>query len=570
MSPQLAAQTLTGSATVEVQVDAGPVTEELDALRDRLDEAEREREELRRLLGTLGAPPDPPPGNSPETPPGTPPGTPPDLSAGTPADAVSPPTYGSDGFTPITPSADSRVVYVSSSRGSDRNHGLSPDAPLRSVYAGYRRLRHGFPDHLLFFAGDTFAENLGKIDKSGRSAQEPMVFGVYVDPQKPDLPRPIFFSPGESWAFKDFRANGSHLVFRGLHLMAPHRDARRPGFNPLALTPEQWKHSGLRFLGDAQNITVEDCVLELFKFGLVFQSDPDHGLMRNIRLHRVVVADSFGHWDKKIAGHSSGLYAQYIDGLAITDSVFDHNGWNTMVQGAGKTKFNHNLYIQKDCQNVAVRRSIMARGASHGLQLRSGGVVEDCLFVGNALAFYVARRPSVVKDNVVMHSADLGEGKADRRGHGIETLPVQSAEITGNIISQKGGTADFAPAIGITWAKGAGRWLDGRPYRVTLVGNRVHAWPRYEGRESAIDITGAAEVQDNRDNQVDRASGGTFDAAQWREPGRDVAGYAATLGLDASLEAFLMRARQRPRGLWDDRFAAPGVNAYIREGFTAR
>ncbi|MEO1236925.1 MAG: right-handed parallel beta-helix repeat-containing protein [Planctomycetota bacterium] len=551
-----AAQTLTGTATVEVTVDADDLHDQLERLHDRLDAAEADREALRRALDRLGQPPDASGVSGEPEQPGAP--------------LPGPPLASVAGFSMLTPSADSRVVYVSA-RGNDNNHGLSPDAPLRTPRAGYARLRDGFPDHLLFFAGDVFTGNLGAITKSGRSAQEPMVIGAYVPPGFPDAPRPILMSPGSAWARKEFNARGSHLVFRGLHILPVYRDPARPDFNPDRLGRDQWNQAGLQFFGDARNITVEDCKLERFKFALVFQSDERSGPLQNVRVHRTVVADSFGHWNRDIAGHSSGLFARWVDGLTITDSVFDHNGWHPDVSGAGKTKFNHNVYVQRDCRNVSVRNTVFARASSHGMQLRSGGNVEDSLFVDNALAFYVARHESLVRDNVVLHSTDLGDGPDDRRGQGIETLPCVHARLVGNIVSQKRGTARHAPAIGITWAKEASSWLDGRDYRVTLDNNRVYDWPRNEGRDPSVHVgTPSADVVGLDTNQLDPASGGRFDPARWLDPERDVETYAASLGLEPTLDAFLQRARNRPLGTWDPRFTAAGVNAHVREGFTEK
>ena len=40
---------------------------------------------------------------------------------------------GPDGWTVVTPPADVRVVYVSSSVGSDANDGAGPASPVRSL-----------------------------------------------------------------------------------------------------------------------------------------------------------------------------------------------------------------------------------------------------------------------------------------------------------------------------------------------------------------------------------------------------------------------------------------------------
>src|SRR5690606_36580387 len=63
-------------------------------------------------------------------------------------------TIGPDGWTILTPCADSRVVYVSSSQGNDAFDGLSEATPKRTIAAGYALLRDGYPDWLLLKSGD--------------------------------------------------------------------------------------------------------------------------------------------------------------------------------------------------------------------------------------------------------------------------------------------------------------------------------------------------------------------------------------------------------------------------------
>src|SRR5690606_6289182 len=65
-------------------------------------------------------------------------------------------TIGGDGWAELAPTVDSRSVYVSSSGGDDRNDGLSPESPKRTIRAGYGLLRDGPPDWLLLRSGDTW------------------------------------------------------------------------------------------------------------------------------------------------------------------------------------------------------------------------------------------------------------------------------------------------------------------------------------------------------------------------------------------------------------------------------
>ena len=81
----------------------------------------------------------------------------------------------SEGWTLVTPSADTRIIYVSSSMGSDTSDGLSEDYPVQTLERGYSLLRDSFPDRMLLRRGDEWYENFPAIGKSGRSADEPIL-----------------------------------------------------------------------------------------------------------------------------------------------------------------------------------------------------------------------------------------------------------------------------------------------------------------------------------------------------------------------------------------------------------
>src|SRR5438876_1249656 len=58
-------------------------------------------------------------------------------------------SLGANGWTSVTPSSDTRVIYVSNSEGNDANTGLSATSPLKSISAGVALLRSAMPDWLL-------------------------------------------------------------------------------------------------------------------------------------------------------------------------------------------------------------------------------------------------------------------------------------------------------------------------------------------------------------------------------------------------------------------------------------
>ena len=468
-------------------------------------------------------------------------------------------TLSEEGFTTFTASADTRVIYVAQD-GSDENDGLSPQRPLATPAQGYAKLRDGYPDWLLFKAGDTFTSGIGTIHKSGRSATERIVVGVYGEGDRPR------FEIGEKFfANKFFTTRGDNMAIVGLHLISPQRDTRRPDFTEADLDG-YWHQGGIAYLGKAENVLFEDLLIEYFNLGFVLQSDANHGYQTGMQIRRTAVVNSYGHWDSNIGGHAQGMYASYVDGLEIDQCVWDHNGWNPVVDGAVRTKFNHNIYIQTDCKNVSVTGSIISRGSAHGLQLRPGGNIEDNLFVGNALAFFTGQEVSTVRRNVVLQSDDMSPDAGGVRGFGIEILPCEHAIVENNIVSQKVGTADHGPAIKIGWDRQYIERLEGRDYKVTLRDNKVYDWPRYEGRESAVVIDGSAQMLEDARNQVDLASGGEEDPP-WVDPARDVESYMESLRRSPSLEDFLHAAAYRPRGKWSPEFSAQGINHYIRRGF---
>ncbi|MEM9417711.1 MAG: hypothetical protein AAGA25_01485 [Planctomycetota bacterium] len=470
----------------------------------------------------------------------------------------------SAGFTQFNKSADTRVIYVAAN-GNDNNDGLSPAKPMRTPSEAYKKLRHGKPDWLLFKAGDTFRGNLGVISKSGRSAQEPMLISAYGEGS-----RPIMLSPSRDWAAKYFQNNGDYVAFVGLHIISENRNYNRPGFNAGNMNKDIWNANGILFLGNSKGLLIEDCILEYFKFAIVAQSDPNNGYARDVKIRRNAILNSYGHWDKNVAGHSSGIFGAYVDGMLIEENVLDSNGWTTRINGAGRTKFNHNIYMQYNCTgNSVVRGNIISNGSAHGLQLRAGGDVIDNLFVANPLAFFVGRHESDVLSNVVLKSIDMGTGSDDLRGHGFAILPSLNARVQGNIVSQKQGSLPSAYAIEFSWDRAYLDWLNGRPFKASLTDNKIYNWPRRDGTVSAINFGTRPQMSAETRNALDIASGGDSNPP-WVDPERDVESYMKSIGKPASLDALVEAAAYRPRGQWVKEFSANAVNTHVRRGFDVK
>ena len=90
------------------------------------------------------------------------------------------------------------------------------------------------------------------------------------------------------------------------------------------------------------------------------------------------------------ANRISGMYVSKSEGVLLDNNFVAHNGWadgydyNLSTEfGQPVSKYSHNLYLQKTNLDVTVRDNIIMQGASSGLQMRSGGYLEDNVFIDN-------------------------------------------------------------------------------------------------------------------------------------------------------------------------------------------
>ena len=93
------------------------------------------------------------------------------------------------------------------------------------------------------------------------------------------------------------------------------------------------------------------------------------------------------------ADRASGAFFKNTHDLLLQNNLFDHNGWadgydyNLSGQnGQPPSMFSQNVYIQYDNTDVTFRDNITMRGASFGANIRSGGFIEDNVFLDNNAA----------------------------------------------------------------------------------------------------------------------------------------------------------------------------------------
>jgi len=507
---------------------------------------------------------------------------------------------GASGWTAFVPSADTRIVYVSSSSGDDGNSGLSEGAPVRTIAAGKALLRDGFPDWLLLKKGDSWNEALGTWGLSGRSLTERMLISSYGSSPG----RPLLRTGTDNGFSAPDDTSNDHLAIVGLHLWADSYDGANG--DP----------RGIQVYGNTHNLLIEDCHLQAYNTNLVVQGTPDGVRFHsNVVLRRNVIVDAYTTG----TDNTAGLFASGIQGALIEENVLDHNGWRDDVPGSDPTWYRRNVYVQNGNTGVVFRRNIVA--GTDGIQLRSGGLMEDNLFLHNAIAMQLGggTEPEAqgitgtVRFNVVLDGRDLQVGNP--RGWGLTMSNVASATVDSNVIAHNvSGTGPYPLVFDV-----ANGWQGNtRGVEDTLfTKNVVYAWngsSRFTGTAAQTvglrltgnkiqngitpdplffheqpDSTNGIDSEDNVFHSIAvpgawmQIGGSYVSLTGWMalvgdttstaetyafpDPLRTIETYSVSIGGLPSRAAFLREARRQSKSFWRDEYTAHAVDEYIRAGY---
>ena len=295
------------------------------------------------------------------------------------------------GFDVVTPSSDTRTIYVSSSTGSNQNNGRSTTHPVQTIAFAETLLRDGMPDHLLLKRGDRFVGGFGNWQLSGRSPDEPILIGSYGKGARPLINTGI----DEGIGTVSGRRSVDNVVVMSLHFVAGGYDGTNGGFQT----------SGVHLVGAADHWLVEDCSIEGYKDNVVL--DASTGGVRDFTLRRCEILDAYCASPTVGNGHAQGIYVSGTSSNTLIDqNIFDHNGWKEGVAGAEPTVFNHSMYINTGAVNTVITGNTVARSSLRGVLLRAGGVVDDNLFVQNPVAIQVGNTASRITGNVILDGSD--------------------------------------------------------------------------------------------------------------------------------------------------------------------
>ncbi|WP_425398142.1 hypothetical protein [Aeoliella sp.] len=523
-------------------------------------------------------------------------------------------TTDAGGWTVVTPSSDSRVIYVSSSEGNDQNDGLSESAPKKTLAAGLALMRNGFPDQLLLKSGDVWTNEQivggnGSFGQGGRSADEPMLFSSYGEGARPKLVN----SDLEPVRLVGTRSN---IYVIGLHLDGSIRDSTdNPG--------------GINVIGRGENLHFEDNLIDGFGTNLIVNRATSSDTWDDVSIRRNVIVNS---WNT--SAHSQGIYANAVHGLLIEENTLDHNGWNDAI-GDEPSGFNHNMYLSHSNLDVVIRDNFSSRGSSAGLKFQpTAGVhyVSGNVFTQNDFGMTVGggvpqEVPPItgaeyhVTNNVVVENTT----KVTPSGaYGVLVTNVNGGEFSNNIIANK--QADN-PGWALSIMDGRNSW-ETRGYGVRdfeVSDNVIYNWRgqvqvkeptttdpytgeisnvRFENNaiqepsltndqpliqldafaadNGVISFTGNKYYSKQAANEWFKLDTTSVDLATWQatkgdagatnsrvdyvDPTRTVTTYAASLGY-TTYEAFISAAKFQSKANWDVRFTAQTIGDYIRDGY---
>lgn len=495
------------------------------------------------------------------------------------------------GWTDITPSSDSRLIYVSTD-GSDDNDGLSTNSPKQSIRAGIELARAGYPDQVLLKRGDTWNQGFYLGGVSGRSETERFVLSSYGNTNDP---RPKINSGASTGLYVSWNQPVNHAAIVDLDFEANFRNPNSPDYNPNADGFND--NMGLDATANVSHndVVIEGCRFNWYNEGIVLQKI-DGGNHDKFTFRRNVVQNTYD-----TSGFCQALYTYEVDNLLVEENFFDSNGSNPDLGDIGSI-FDHTCYFQNGNvgSNTIVRRNVFSRG--DGIQMREGGTCENNLFVktwisllgGNEESNSVNGVPFFCENNVILDGQDISD--ADKRGWGINLKNLDggvNSYVRNNIIANNtdsGYPMPLAMEAGVhgirnltvsdnifyNWRGTAEIGLSASQSENIVLKNNV--WEHHENyalmsfRNTAnFTLENNAFWAPNADNVIEGYTiTGTNQLVQksftdtTRQPTRYV---AEVLNAGSSYEDFVGLLEAQHKHNWNSNHTASAINDWIRAGF---
>jgi hypothetical protein len=381
------------------------------------------------------------------------------------------PKQDANGWSILTPSSDSHLIYVSNSGsdataktytpastevGADPYNPTGAILPYATLDAALAQARAGYPDYILLKRGDIWTRTAMIFMKAGRSATERMVLGYYGSATK----RPVVKNYGVNLG------HASYSALIGIQFTATRRNPNSTeflGFAKADLTTDN--NSGFDALGGYNNtvtggLLIEDCWFDWFNGNVVQSPLTTAPVLTDVIIRRNLFTNNYS-----TAGHAQGLYSDRAS-VWLEENIFDHNGWykqgdsNFSDPSEGKaTMFNHNTYFA-EARETVFRNNLFLRPSSIGTKFTSNtasGIneikawdlwLDNNLYVEGEVGISLGGnddqnngprwRNIHVTNNVLTH---IGRTQPTLRtlGWGLDVQDWDSGEVSGNIFTTWGG-----------------------------------------------------------------------------------------------------------------------------------
>lgn len=374
------------------------------------------------------------------------------------------PPQDASGWSILTPSADSRLIYVSTSGNDTGAQFYSPSStevgtdpfnpsgsilPYATIDAALAQARAGYPDYILLKRGDTWTRTGAIVLKAGRSATERAVLGYYgTATARPEV---------KQYGINLGRASYSAVI--GIKFYAAQRNPNSPDFVGFANVGSNIGFDGLGGYNNSLvgGLLIEDCWFDWFAGNILQSPQTTAPVLTNIIIRRNIITNNYS-----VGGHSQGLYSDRAS-IWLKENIFDHNGW--YQQGAGNvqaegraTMFNHNTYFGS-ARDTVFRNNLFLRASSIGNKFTSNTaaginevkawnlLIDNNLYIEGEVGISLGGnddqnngprwRNIQVTNNVMMH---VGRAQPTLRtlGWGLDVQDWDSGLVTGNIFTAWG------------------------------------------------------------------------------------------------------------------------------------
>ncbi len=352
-------------------------------------------------------------------------------------------------------------LYVSTS-GSDNASG-SANSPLKNISTALAKN----PARIFLKKGDTWNDSIKIFN--------PVIIDSYGSG---DLP-PCLYVKSTGISVRSERVEVRNLKVRANRSLTVQSDATGISVN-------------------TSNVKLVNNKVEGFFENILLQKPLDAtSYIRNILLEGNIVS---GAW-QPVTGKSHGLYVSGVDGLILRKNQWLNNGRNGPTSGSKRNILSHNVYISHhNSPNTLVDGDLFVGGSSHGIQLRSGGIVKNCKFDDNGIAILIGTANSEIANNVIIGGANVTS--THLLGWGIEVVRTPRCLISGNYIGYKKDGVGLGPAIKTSnndtpFIAGDPPAVPAENPQITVENNTICEWRSTNAIEVVLD-TGNFNVKNNR------------------------------------------------------------------------